>query len=55
MLWDAAKDAGVELRLGAEVGGIDFDTTSARLKGGEIVKADVIVGADGKYPSLSLA
>lgn len=49
VLWDAAKDAGVELRLGAEVGGIDFDTTSARLKGGEIVKADVIVGADGLW------
>lgn len=55
MLWNAAKEAGVELRLGAEVEGIDFDTTSARLKGGELVKADVIVGADGKHPGLSLA
>ncbi|KAJ0299184.1 hypothetical protein COL516b_009437 [Colletotrichum fioriniae] len=47
VLWSAAKEAGVELRLGAEVVAIDFENSSVRLVTGEIVRGEVVVGADG--------
>ncbi|KAK1674055.1 hypothetical protein BDP55DRAFT_584798 [Colletotrichum godetiae] len=49
VLWNAAKEAGVELRLGAEAAEIDFEVPSVHLATGEIVKGDVIVGADGLW------
>ncbi|KAK1703419.1 uncharacterized protein BDZ83DRAFT_686415 [Colletotrichum acutatum] len=49
VLWSAAKEAGVELRLGAEAVAIDFEDSSVRLVTGEIVRGDVVVGADGLW------
>ncbi|KAH7161940.1 hypothetical protein B0J13DRAFT_632650 [Dactylonectria estremocensis] len=49
VLWDAAKDAGVDLRLGCEMVSIDLDDSSVRLVGGEKITGDVIVGADGLW------
>jgi salicylate hydroxylase len=46
-LWTAAKDIGVDLRLGCEVTTIDFQAPSVELAGGEVVKGDVVIGADG--------
>ncbi|KAL6351746.1 hypothetical protein LRP88_14951 [Fusarium phalaenopsidis] len=48
-LWNAAKDAGVELRLGCEVEAVDPDRSTVQLVGGESIGADVIVGADGLW------
>ncbi|QGI68533.1 hypothetical protein CEK26_012494 [Fusarium fujikuroi] len=45
--WDAAKEAGAELRLGSEMTSIDFQNSCVNLVGGEEVTGDVIVGADG--------
>ena len=43
----AAGGLGVVFRLGAGVEDIDFDAPSVRLKGGDLVHGDVIIGADG--------
>ena len=48
-LYQAAIAAGVELRFGAEVDHVDFERTEVRLKTGETMSADVIVGADGLW------
>ncbi|KAF4340669.1 salicylate hydroxylase [Fusarium beomiforme] len=47
--WDAAKNAGAELRLDSEMTEIDFQNSCVHLVGGEKVTGDVIVGADGLY------
>lgn len=47
-LVEAAEALGVVFRLGATVEDIDFHTASVTLKGGEIVKGDVVIGADGQ-------
>ncbi|KAK1447362.1 hypothetical protein CMEL01_09201 [Colletotrichum melonis] len=49
VLWSAAKEAGAELRLGTEAVAIDFEDSSVRLGTGEIVRGDVVVGADGLW------
>ncbi|KAF4443576.1 salicylate hydroxylase [Fusarium acutatum] len=49
VLWDAAKDAGAELRLDSEMQKIDFQGSCVHLVGGEKVTGDVIVGADGLW------
>ncbi|KAF5242940.1 hypothetical protein FANTH_8436, partial [Fusarium anthophilum] len=49
VLWDAAKDAGAELRLDSEMEKIDFQGSCVHLVGGEKVNGDVIVGADGLW------
>lgn len=54
VLLTAAKDHGVEIKLDSEVQSVDFDTTEVRLVHGEVVKADVIVGADGGLQTLQL-
>lgn len=46
-LVEAAEALGVTFRLGATVKDIDLDTASVLLKSGEIVKGDVVIGADG--------
>ena len=47
---DEAKRLGVQVRLGCMVEGLDFEKTEVIIEGGERVKADVIVGADGMLP-----
>ncbi|KAF5650801.1 salicylate hydroxylase [Fusarium tjaetaba] len=49
VLWEAAKNAGAELRLGSEMETIDFQASCVYLVGGEKVAGDVIVGADGLW------
>ncbi|OHE95128.1 hypothetical protein CORC01_09515 [Colletotrichum orchidophilum] len=49
VLWNAAKEAGVELRLGSEAVEIDFEDPSVRLATGEVVSGDVVIGADGLW------
>jgi salicylate hydroxylase len=48
ILWQAAQDTGAELRLNAYVEDIDFEGGKIMLQGGEVIVADVIVGADGE-------
>lgn len=48
VLFNAAREAGVEIKLDSEVDTIDFNNTSIRTKRGETFEADVIVGADGR-------
>lgn len=47
MLYEFAVMYGAEIRLGAQVSSIDPQTCSITLHSGEVVKGDVIVGADG--------
>ena len=47
VLADEARRLGVNIQLGATVTGIDFDNAVIDLLGGDVVKADVIIGADG--------
>ncbi|KAL8784277.1 MAG: hypothetical protein Q9195_009113 [Heterodermia aff. obscurata] len=46
-LVEAAEALGVVFRLGATVSHIDFHAPSVSLRSGEIVPADVVIGADG--------
>ena len=48
VLYDAAVKRGVVVRFDSRVESLDEDGPSVTIKGGEIVKGDVIVGADGK-------
>lgn len=48
-LVDRAKALGVQVRLGAKVDNIDFDEPSLTLESGEILKADLLIGADGLW------
>jgi salicylate hydroxylase len=45
-----ARELGVEVMMGAQVKSFDWDAPSALLEDGKVVKADVILAADGKYP-----
>lgn len=47
MLLDLATREGVEFRYNAPVAGVDCDTVSVTLEGGERLYADLVVGADG--------
>lgn len=47
LLCEAAVKEGVNTRFGCRVTSIDERAPSVKLETGEIVKADVIVGADG--------
>lgn len=49
VLWDTAKDLGVELSLGADVVQVNYDETGVTLRSGEILSADIVIGADGKF------
>ncbi|KAG8170170.1 hypothetical protein KVR01_000915 [Diaporthe batatas] len=48
-LLDAAVSAGAEIRLGSIVTNIDFEDTTVEVRGGQVISADVIVGADGLW------
>ena len=48
-LVNRAKELGVRVRLGAKVVDIDFDKPSLKLEGGEELKADLLVSADGLW------
>ncbi|KIX04881.1 uncharacterized protein Z518_05752 [Rhinocladiella mackenziei CBS 650.93] len=51
ILLDAARSSGVEIRLGSMVKAIKFETTEVVLEDDSVLKADVIVGADGLWSS----
>jgi 2-polyprenyl-6-methoxyphenol hydroxylase-like FAD-dependent oxidoreductase len=43
----AARNAGIEIRLGCAIASIDESRPAAILSNGEQIEADLIVGADG--------
>ncbi|TFK18772.1 FAD/NAD(P)-binding domain-containing protein [Coprinopsis marcescibilis] len=47
LLYDTALDCGAKVRLGAAVTEVDPENRQVTLSTGEIIRADVIVGADG--------
>lgn len=47
LLLRAAKEAGADVRLGANVTSIDGDDCSVRLSGGDALRADVVIAAVG--------
>jgi salicylate hydroxylase len=51
-MYERALELGVEIRLGCKIEEIDQSGPSLKLDGGEVVKADLIIGADGEvvYP-----
>lgn len=50
MLYKAAVERGAHVRLGCPVVAVDVDSDepSVTLKSGEVVKADLVVAADGQ-------
>ncbi|KAF2195636.1 FAD/NAD(P)-binding domain-containing protein [Zopfia rhizophila CBS 207.26] len=52
ILVDEAKLLGAEIRLGANVIDVDFAGTNVTLADGEVIKGDVIIGADGLWSTL---
>ena len=48
VLCDKAKSLGVTVRLSSEIAKIDFAVPSVELTTGEVLSADVILGADGE-------
>lgn len=52
VLHEAAIAAGSKLRLGAEADRIDFERTEVELRSGEVVRADIIIGADGLWSTV---
>ncbi|KAJ9608062.1 hypothetical protein H2200_007050 [Cladophialophora chaetospira] len=51
ILLKEAQRLGAQIRLNADVTKLDFDRTEAILSDGDIIKGDVIVGADGLWSS----
>ena len=45
-----ARELGVEIIMGAKVKSFDWDAPNALLEDGKVVKADVILAADGQFP-----
>ena len=52
-LYDAAVEAGCNIRLGARVMTLDVDLPSVTLEGGETIHCDLIVVADGNLDKSS--
>jgi salicylate hydroxylase len=48
VLYKAAVERGIALRLGCRVISIDDENVAVVIKGGQRIEADIIVGADGK-------
>jgi len=48
VLYEKAKSLGVTVRLSSDISKIDFVLPAVELANGEILKADVILGADGE-------
>ncbi|OAQ96948.1 hypothetical protein LLEC1_05623, partial [Akanthomyces lecanii] len=49
VLWDTAKELGVEPSLGAEVVKVDYDKTEVTLASSETLSVDIVIGADGLW------
>jgi salicylate hydroxylase len=49
MLLETARELGAETRTNAEVVEVAEDCRSVRLASGEVLKADIIIGADGSH------
>ncbi|PYH85593.1 FAD/NAD(P)-binding domain-containing protein [Aspergillus uvarum CBS 121591] len=49
VLYEEAVRLGVQVRLGVEVEGVDFEGPTVLLAGGERVPGDVVLGADGLW------
>ena len=49
ILYNTAKELGAQVRTGAEIVSIDPYKPTVTLRGGEVLSADVVVGADGPY------
>ncbi|KAJ8468341.1 hypothetical protein ONZ51_g9714 [Trametes cubensis] len=49
VLYDAAVALGADIRYGAEVQEIDPGSPTVKLASGEVLSADVLVGADGEF------
>ncbi|KAG5938449.1 hypothetical protein E4U53_008003 [Claviceps sorghi] len=47
-----ARQAGVVIKYGCKVRHVDFSAPSVTLESGDIHKADVVVGCDGKYHTI---
>ena len=54
VLYEAAVERGVTIRLGCPVVSVDEATASVTLKSGEVIRADLIVGADGRSPTVQV-
>jgi flavin-dependent dehydrogenase len=55
VLYDAAVERGVTVRFDCRVESLNEDEPSVAINGGEVVKGDVIIGADGITPPGSSA
>lgn len=53
-LYEAAMEAGCNIRLGAKVTSLDVEVPSVTVEGGEIVQADLVVVADGNLDKCNL-
>jgi len=50
-LYERALELGINIRLGCKIEEIDQNGPFLKLEGGEVVTADLIVGADGMHTS----
>ena len=48
VLYDAAVERGVIVRFDCRTECLDEDEPSVTIKGGEVVRGDIIIGADGR-------
>jgi salicylate hydroxylase len=48
MLYDAAIQSGVEVKLSSRIKSIEEDAPAVILSTGERIEGDIIIGADGK-------
>jgi 2-polyprenyl-6-methoxyphenol hydroxylase-like FAD-dependent oxidoreductase len=53
-MFEEAERSGVQIRLGCTVEGLDFDQTHVLVNGGEILRADLIIGADGESSAVAV-
>lgn len=49
LLYEAAIELGVEVRLSSRIKSVDEYTPSLTLTTGEVIKSDTIIGADGLF------
>ncbi len=47
LLYEAALEAGVEVRLSSRITSIDENAPNVLLASGEMIEGDIIIGADG--------